>query len=129
MWNARGLSFLGLYANNDRGDSDMTTRSAAHATEAFRSGRRRRAVRSGLEQGVDGMMAAGGLLIANTALGMGLGLPEGAAGLSLGTGLVCAGLAWITRRRHSVRPQTATEITMRAPAPQLATVTRITRAA
>ena len=93
----------------------MTTK-AAYAGEAFRIGRRRRAARSIVESAADGAIAGGGLLLANAASQMGLGLPEGALGLSLGTGLLSLGIAWLARHRRSPsRPERARPALVRMP--------------
>ncbi len=93
----------------------MTTK-AAHAGEAFRIGRRRRAARNLVESAVDGALAGGGLLLANAATEMSLGLPEGAVGISLGTGLLSLGIAWLARhRRRSDRPDRARPAVVRVP--------------
>jgi hypothetical protein len=86
----------------------MTT-IASSADQAFRAGRRRRAARGAVENGVDGLLASGGMLMANAMLELGMGLPEGAAGVSLGASFLVAGFAWLTRnRRRSESPQRRT---------------------
>ena len=46
-------------------------------------------------------MATGGLILANAALHLNVGLPQGRNGLALGGALLASGLAWITRSRRS----------------------------
>ncbi|HEX9775525.1 MAG TPA: hypothetical protein VGB83_08085 [Actinomycetota bacterium] len=77
----------------------MTTR-AAYANRMYRRGRRRRMARTSLECGVDAAVSAGGLLLANAALGFGLGLPDGAAGIGAGVAMLAAGIASLGRRGH-----------------------------
>lgn len=107
----------------------MNTQRAAHATRAYRAGSRRRAARAAIEQAVDATIASGGLLLANAAFDLGIGLPDGRTGLSLGTLLIGGGVAWIARhraRRHAPEPRRATIAAMRAqvPQPQLRSVSR-----
>jgi hypothetical protein len=81
----------------------MTThRIAAEATMAWDAGHRRRRASAGLERGVDGVMATGGMLIVNAVAGLNLGLPAGRAGMSLGGALLAAGMAHLTHRRRRV---------------------------
>lgn len=75
------------------------THTARHAAATWEHGHRRRLLAATIERTADAAIAAGGLLVANGALPLDLGLPAGATGISLGAGLVCAGLAWMTRHR------------------------------
>ena len=94
----------------------MTSQRAEIAMRAYAAGRRRRSVCGVLERAADALLAAGGLLLANAALPLGLGLPVGRLGLSLGAAMVCAGLAWITRHRgHRARPERPVVIRLAAP--------------
>lgn len=93
----------------------MTTTAAA-AGSAFKAGRRRRLARSSMDTAVDGLIASGGLMLANAAFGLGVGLPEGAGGSSLGASLLLAGIAWLTRSRG------------RSPQPRRAEIVRLRRA-
>ena len=91
----------------------MTTRAAA-ADSAFRAGRRRRATRSAIDTAVDGLIASGGLVFANATFGLGVGLPEGAGGSTLGATLLLAGIAWLARSSgRAPRPQRAVVRAMR----------------
>jgi hypothetical protein len=50
-------------------------------------------------------MATGGLIVANSALHLNMGLPAGKNGYALGGMLLASGIAWITRSfRGSVDP-------------------------
>jgi hypothetical protein len=79
------------------------THQAAYADEAFRTGRRRRAARGMLDTALDALVAMGGLIVANASFALGLGLPEGRAGISLGAGLLMLGLAIATSTRRRAR--------------------------
>lgn len=77
---------------------------AAYADEAFRTGRRRRAARGAVDTLLDAALAIGGLVLANAALRLGLGLPEGRAGISLGLAVLSLAVAAVTgTRRRTTR--------------------------
>lgn len=78
----------------------MCNERAARAMAAWEGGRRRRAAAAAVDRAADAALATGGIIFANLALPFGLELPRGAAGVSLALGLVCAGLAAISRRGH-----------------------------
>jgi hypothetical protein len=93
------------------------TRTARHAAATWQQGHRRRLLAASAERTADAAIAAGGLLVANGTLSLQLGLPAGATGISLGAGLVCAGLAWMSRHRaHRATPPHEGATAMRTPA-------------
>ncbi len=96
----------------------MTSNRAEGAMRAYKAGSRRRGAIGALERMADAALAAGGAIVVNAVVGLGLGLPAGRAGLSLGASLVCAGLAWITRHRgRTTRPQRGVAVRLHAPQP------------
>lgn len=72
------------------------------AVASFRETRRRRRARGAIDTAVDAVMATGGIIVANAALHLNVGLPEGRNGLALGGALLAAGMAWITRKVRGV---------------------------
>jgi hypothetical protein len=89
------------------------TRNAEHAIATWQQARRRRTAGSAIERVADGLTASGGIVLANAALSLGLGLPAGRLGAALGGSLLAGGLTWIMRARRSMKP---------APRPAWATV-------
>jgi len=78
-------------------ESGMQATMHAHrANEAWRQTRRRRTTGAIVGTASDAATAAGGLVIANAALSLGIGLPSGIAGLALGASILAMGLAGFT---------------------------------
>lgn len=96
----------------------MSNHDARIAIDAWQRGRRRRTITGTVERIADAVMAAGAVLLANAALPMRMGLPEGRFGMALGALLLCAGLAWISRHRAaSARFNRASTYRMPVPVP------------
>lgn len=78
--------------------------STGHAAmKAWSHGRRRRSVAASVERLADAIMATGGVLLVNAMFGLGMGFPEGSAGIALGSALLFASLGWISRHRAHER--------------------------
>ncbi len=77
------------------------TRNAEFAVAAWQQGQRRRRTTAAIDRLADGVIAAGGFVLANAAGGLGMALPTGRVGLSIGAGAVCGGLAWVSRTRRA----------------------------
>lgn len=80
---------------------------AVHATDpreravtSYLEVRRRRRTRGLIDTAADAAMAGGGLLLANAAMHLGMGLPEGRNGLALGGMFLASGIIWLTRLVH-----------------------------
>jgi len=76
-----------------------TEQRVSTAKLAWQQGARRRRRRGLAESAADALLAGGGIVMANAAFPLELGLPAGRAGLSLGAGLVFAGIAFLMRAR------------------------------
>jgi len=109
----------------------MRSERATYAARAYRRGHARRTALGAMERAADGVLAAGGLLIANASMSLGLGLPDGTVGTTLGMSLLGAGIAWMSRHRRArtAHPQHEGSLAMSAPQPRLATVRPLRRAA
>jgi hypothetical protein len=99
------------------GSEQMTAATTGHRVEnamrAWEEGTRRRRREGSLERAADAVLAAGGLFAINATTSLGLGLPTGRAGFTIGASLVTAGFAWMVRGR-----------TRRAPVPRRAEAVR-----
>lgn len=83
-----------LYESSDVATATVRRVAARdRAIAAYRTMRRQRITRAGLEAVADASMASGGLALANVSLHLDLGLPDGIAGIALGAALVCVGAA------------------------------------
>jgi len=92
----------------------QATMHASRATDAWRHARRRRTTGAIVGTASDAAAAAGGLVIANAALSLGIGLPTGATGLTLGVSILLAGLAGVKgRTKRDARTAELTLITTR----------------
>jgi hypothetical protein len=109
----------------------MRSERATYAARAYSRGRARRTALGAVERAADGVLAAGGLFLANASMSLGLGLPDGTVGTTLGFSLLGAGIAWMSRHRRGriARPQHEASIALSAPQPRLAAATPLRRAA
>ncbi|HEX9713371.1 MAG TPA: hypothetical protein VGB52_12590 [Actinomycetota bacterium] len=77
----------------------ITQQRACDAMLAWQHGARRRRIAGAAERAADAALAAGGIVLANAATPLGLGLPSGRPGTALGMSLLGAGFAWMLRNR------------------------------
>jgi|GEM_PF-6119791 len=95
------------------------THSAQFAAQAWRERQRRRVAAAVLDRVADAALAAGGAVVANTALALQLGLPAGGGGIALGAGLLAAGIYWMMRGRHCGIPRPAYSVRTSVPRPSI----------
>lgn len=96
---AHGIGVAGVGVQGTGVAGVGTAAPAERAMSAWRASRRRRLAAGALQSAGDAIVALAGLLLANAALRLDLGLPEGRAGLAVGATLLCIGAAWMARAR------------------------------
>lgn len=81
---------------------------------AWEHGTRRRRIAGLSDRAADAALAAGGIVFANAAMPLELGLPAGRPGMALGMSLLGAGFAWMLRNRPRRRTEPQRTIDTRA---------------
>ncbi|MFN2613492.1 MAG: hypothetical protein ABR552_01565 [Actinomycetota bacterium] len=80
------------------------TRSAEHAIATWQETQKRRAASAFADRVADGLTASGGIVLVNAMCGLGIGLPTGRIGVTLGGSVLAGGLALIMRARRTHKP-------------------------
>lgn len=91
-----------------------------HAILAWEEGSRRRRLGNAAERVADAVLAAGGIVMADATMSLGLGLPAGRSGFAIGASLASAGFAWMIRgrARRTPVPQRALPVRVARPLPE-----------